>query len=329
MSDEAGAQTRDGDTGSLAPKAFVSYSWDSPEHTDWVLNLATRLLAHGVDVTLDRWDTRLGSDLAFFMEQAADLDFRVLAVVSTVYVEKANQMIGGVGYEKKVITPTIMDDLTSARVVPILRNNPDGGRPRFLAGAKYIDFRDDSLFEDRFYELLQELHGIPPTPKPALGPNPFAALPADEVPLALRHDPARYVSPALAGRVTFDYTNNSGKFVIGAGDSQFTIALSSAGHGSIHLYNDPADIKTVAVAPGVSQPYEVDDPSAYDGSSRSRTVRVGDAAILRNDHDYWGVVSVEEVLTRDSSTDGQPSITFSYAITMTPSPSGRLYTHEV
>jgi len=34
------------------PKAFVSYSWSSPDHESWVLNLATQLVESGVDVLL-------------------------------------------------------------------------------------------------------------------------------------------------------------------------------------------------------------------------------------------------------------------------------------
>ena len=36
------------------PKLFVSYSWTSPEHEEWVLNLATELRDHRVDVVLDK-----------------------------------------------------------------------------------------------------------------------------------------------------------------------------------------------------------------------------------------------------------------------------------
>src|SRR5258708_6519779 len=36
------------------PKVFLSYSHDSETHKDWVLKLATRLIANGVDVLLDQ-----------------------------------------------------------------------------------------------------------------------------------------------------------------------------------------------------------------------------------------------------------------------------------
>lgn len=41
------------------PKIFISYSWGSSE---LVLELAQRLVAHGVDVVLDKWDLKEGQD---------------------------------------------------------------------------------------------------------------------------------------------------------------------------------------------------------------------------------------------------------------------------
>lgn len=303
---------------SQAPSVFVSYSWDSTTHTDWVLNLATRLRNNGVNVVLDRWDTRLGSDLSLFMEQAADRAYRVLAVVSTAYVQKADAAEGGVGYERKMITPSLMKDLHGHRVVPVIRSNPAGNLPRFLGAAKYVDFRDDAAFEENYYALLQELHGLQPTPKPPLGKNPFSPTPDEEVPFTLRNDRARYVMPTLQAEASFNYTNNNGQFVIGAGERAFTLDFSASGHGSIYVYDAPSDIKTVALAPGVTAPEDVGDAASYDASSRFRTIQVGDAVILRNQANYWAAVFVDEVLTRDSSPTGEPNISFRYFIPPVP-----------
>jgi hypothetical protein len=38
------------------PKCFISYSWDSDLHKDWVRELATQLETNGVEVFLDQWD---------------------------------------------------------------------------------------------------------------------------------------------------------------------------------------------------------------------------------------------------------------------------------
>ena len=306
------------DAGS-APRVFISYSWDSAEHTAWVLQLATRLRSNGVDVVLDRWDTDLGSDLSLFMERAADTDYRVVAICSIAYTEKADAAEGGVGYERKMITPSLMADLHSNRVVPVLRDNPNGTLPRFLGAAKYLDLRDEPYGEAAYFELLQDLFGLEATPKPPLGRNPFTAVPPEEVAASLRHDAARYAQPALEGTVVFDCENNDGRYVIGAGDRSFTVAFSTAGYGSIHVTSDPPDIRSIALARGVTAGDQVQDASTYDASSRVRTARVGDALVLRNINDYWAAVFIDAVYIRDTGPTGDPQITFRYLIPPVPS----------
>ncbi len=50
------------------PKVFISYSWSSPQHEQWVLDLAERLSGDGVVVVLDKWDLKEGQDKHVFME---------------------------------------------------------------------------------------------------------------------------------------------------------------------------------------------------------------------------------------------------------------------
>jgi hypothetical protein len=52
------------------PRVFISYSWDSDEHREWVLTLATRLRLDGVDVVLDEWNLGLGENRFHFMERS-------------------------------------------------------------------------------------------------------------------------------------------------------------------------------------------------------------------------------------------------------------------
>ena len=44
------------------PKVFISYSWSSPQHEQWVLGLAERLSGDAVVVVLDKWDLKEGQD---------------------------------------------------------------------------------------------------------------------------------------------------------------------------------------------------------------------------------------------------------------------------
>lgn len=309
---ELGLMTAQSGDEQEAPRAFVSYSWDSEQHQTWVLQLAHRLRADGVDAVLDQWDTRLGSDLTLFMESAANLDYRVLAVVTENYLAKANIPQGGVGYERRAITPTLMNDLVGHRVIPVLRSGT--ALPAFMVAAKYIDFRADDSYEEKYVELLREMHGLPVPAKPPLGPNPFASSAAEDVDAALRESRARYVSPAATGELEFDYENNNGRHVLGTDNTEFVVRFSGAGHGSIHAYTDGTGLKSLALVPQASEPEDVGDASMYDGSSRVRTPRTGDAIVLRNAYDYWAVVFIDKVLTRDTSPSGHASLKARYMI---------------
>ena len=46
--------------------------------------------------------------------------------------------------------------------------------PIFFGKRQYIDFTDDDQFDEKFNELLHDIHGVPIIPKPPLGENPFA-----------------------------------------------------------------------------------------------------------------------------------------------------------
>jgi len=295
------------------PKVFFSYSHDSQAHKDWVLTLATRLVANGVEVVLDQWDLALGSDLPRFMESGLTVADRVIAVCSELYVERANAGQGGVGYEKMILTAQLMQNLTAGRIIPVIRGNTQPQPvPIFLSSKVYIDFRDDLAFEPRYAELLRDIHGMQVKPRPPLGPNPFTTLPTPTPPL-VTFNPARYVSPAMSGTVTFDYSNNNGRYVLGAGDMAFETAWSGNGNTSIHAYNDPPSIRSVALALDAKEIADVTDASRYDTSSRIRSPKLSEIVIWQNTAGYYLATKVEKLQSRGH---GRPAdeITFSYVL---------------
>jgi len=54
----------------ISPLVFISYSWDSAEHKQWVLKLADLLILNGVDVLLDQYELSIGKNMFPFMEQS-------------------------------------------------------------------------------------------------------------------------------------------------------------------------------------------------------------------------------------------------------------------
>lgn len=303
----------------LAPKLFISYSHENEHHSDWILQLATRLRANGVNVILDRWDLRLGANVQAFMESASVGSSRVLSVCTDQYVKKANDHKGGVGYEKTILNASIMKDQESDRIIPLIRDNDsEAVVPFFLSGRMYIDFRDDLLYEARYNELIREIYGQHLIPKPPLGENPFTVKPQNILPVLAQHA-SRYVSPALYGRVSFNYSNNNGSYILGAGDMAFETCWSTAGHGSIYAYNDAPSIRSVALVEGISDVHAIVGADQYDASSRTRTARVGDSVVWQNVSGYYAATSIESVTNRDSP-NGEHQLVFRYAIQPSKSP---------
>lgn len=157
---------------SLAPKCFISYSHDNEDHKKWVLNLATRLVKNGVDVILDQWDLRLGGDLPSFMEGGLTEVDKVICICSETYVAKANAGSGGVGYEKMILTSELMHNISSEKIIPLIKsNNEPKVTPVFLQAKFYIDFCNETEYEKSYSALIKEIHGESIKSRPALGKN--------------------------------------------------------------------------------------------------------------------------------------------------------------
>jgi len=158
------------------PTAFISYSHDSPEHKNWVVGLARRLRENSVEVMLDEWDARPGDDLLAFMERAIRSADRVLLICTESYTRKADERVGGVGYESMLATGELSRALSERKFIPIVRQSSASAKlPAAFATRFYVDLSHLELFESEFEKLLRELHNIPPGDKPPLGQHPFGS----------------------------------------------------------------------------------------------------------------------------------------------------------
>jgi hypothetical protein len=142
-----------------APKAFISYSWDD-EHKDWVKQLATRLRADGVDVTLDHWHSAPGDQIPAFMERAVRENDYVIVVCTPQFRVKSDGRGGGVGYEGDIMTAYVFTDGEKRKFIPVLRRGSwSEAAPTWLLGRAKIDLSRDSNYESEYEELLRTLHG--------------------------------------------------------------------------------------------------------------------------------------------------------------------------
>lgn len=297
----------------MSSQVFVSYSHDDEDHKSWVLKLATRLRSNSVEVILDQWNLSLGKDLAAFMEHGLPGSRRVLCICSEKYVKKANDKIGGVGYEKQIMTSELLRGLNSDWIIPIVRKN-DGGLklPTFLGGRFYLNFDDDALYEKNYEDLLRNLLDEPLLPIPPLGENPFKItnFEFDGKFIAANE---KYISPSFSGRVNFDYSNNNGVYSIGNSALLFELKFSKSSDVSIQIISSTASIHSLAVIKDKSEIGQIADARDYDFSSANRRPKVNQLAVFRNVNGFYAAIKILGIKddTRGPSLD---EITFDYVI---------------
>ena len=159
------------------PKVFISYSWTSSDHEQFVLDLATSLRNHGVDAVLDKWDLRPGQDKYVFMESMV-IDptvVKVLVVCDRKYQEKANTRSGGVGTESQIISQELYGKVKQTKFIPVVCEYDDEGQaclPVFMKGLIYIDVSSEQRYGDGLDQLVRLIYEQPFHEKPKLGGPP-------------------------------------------------------------------------------------------------------------------------------------------------------------
>ena len=158
---------------------FISYSWDSKEHQEWIHYLANRLRAKGIVADMDIFETQQKSTHLHRMmvEKVRDSDF-VIIVLTENYAKKADTFEGGVGFETQLALPLIMENPN--KLIPIMLHSGDYTKvfPYHLKGQHAIDFSNEEEFEENFEELIYRLYekpryfvepvGEPPTLEPRM-----------------------------------------------------------------------------------------------------------------------------------------------------------------
>ena len=159
------------------PKIFISYSWTTPSHEDWVISLAERLVSDGVDVVIDKWDLKEGHDKYTFMETMVKSTeiVKVLIILDKKYTEKANNRSGGVGTETQIISPKIYENVSQEKFIPIVTERDENGNaymPTYLESRIYIDLSSLEQFEENYENLLRNIFKRPAFNKPKIGKAP-------------------------------------------------------------------------------------------------------------------------------------------------------------
>jgi hypothetical protein len=188
------------------PRLFVSYSWSTPEHERWVIDLATELVQSGVDVVLDKWELREGHDSVAFMEKmVTDSSItKVILVCDQTYSAKADGRAGGVGTETQIISPEVYAKQSQDKFVAVIAERDSAGKPylpTYYKSRIYIDLSESDRYAEEFEKLLRWIFDKPLHVKPDLGKPPSFIVETDSPHLG---------TSALAKRVTEGFKADKG-----------------------------------------------------------------------------------------------------------------------
>ena len=153
------------------PKVFISYSWESKEHSEWVKSLADELLSDGIEAIIDSYDVSPGDRLPKFMESSIrDSDY-VIIICTEKYKRKANNREKGVGYESHIISAELYNNHNDRKFIPIIRQGDfNTALPTYLDGKLAIDLRGNPFNENSYKDLIASIFKVKKKPKVGIRP---------------------------------------------------------------------------------------------------------------------------------------------------------------
>lgn len=154
------------------PKVFISYSWESKEHSDWVKSLADKLLADGIEAIIDSYDVSPGDRLTKFMESSIKESDYVIIICTEEYKRKANNREKGVGYESHIISAELYNNHNDRKFIPIIRQGDfNTAVPTYLDGKLAIDLRGNQFNETSYKDLIASIFKVKKKPKVGIRPD--------------------------------------------------------------------------------------------------------------------------------------------------------------
>jgi adenine C2-methylase RlmN of 23S rRNA A2503 and tRNA A37 len=118
---------------------FISYSYDSKKHINWVERFAKKLKTrskNSIEVHLDEFDVNLGDDLFKYMTDIVEKADYVIVICTPKYYQK---FTGGVGVEKILFGSDLMKDAFIRKFIPVLKEgDSDTAVPNFLRTKSHI-----------------------------------------------------------------------------------------------------------------------------------------------------------------------------------------------
>lgn len=159
------------------PKVFISYAWTSDMYISKVASFAAELQNIGIEVLFDKFETKPGNELNYFMERCVNDETvtNVLLLLNKTYKEKADKREGGVGKETQIISEDIYNKVTQTKFIPVIFEKGENGeiyKPTYLGSTYFVDLCDPKKYDVEFQLLVKTLFGETVYRKPELGSVP-------------------------------------------------------------------------------------------------------------------------------------------------------------
>lgn len=137
-------------------QVFISYSWDSIEHRDWVASLTNTLReTYGIDASFDGSEN-FANLYQMMVDKIQSVD-KVVIVVTKNYTDKANSHSGGVGTETQLLYQSAFHH--PQKILVVMKEKAD--LPFYLNGFQYTDFSQGN-FDKNIEDLVRRIQDVPP-----------------------------------------------------------------------------------------------------------------------------------------------------------------------
>ncbi len=229
--------------------------------------------------------------MPLFMEQGLTKSDYVLIICSDLYTKKANEGIGGIGYEKCIMTAPLMKNINAGHLIPIKMNNIENKMPIFITSKFYADF-DNGDFETNYRLLYQQIWNKTLKEQIDIDREYIKGI-GRNVEIISKAQKSQYHSFEMTGQVKFHYTSNSGKYNIGAGEFEFITAWSGCGANAMYAYKDYTS--AIGYKPNMRVYPNLSELLDLDYSSRCWSVKTGEIFVLKNKDNYLVMIKVLSV----------------------------------
>ena len=140
------------------PVVFISHTSPEEEQKQWVRNFASELENNNITTILDLNNLPYGTRIPDFMEQAINVSDYVFLICTPEYKEKADNRIGGVGYETSIITGEFYERHNDRKYIPIFpKGKREESTPLWAIGKKGVVLGNGTLTSSELTDLIKEI----------------------------------------------------------------------------------------------------------------------------------------------------------------------------